>query len=159
MKGLDVCASAVPYRLNLALAREAVAAGVSFCDLGGNADIVERELELDVQDRKNGVYVVPDCGVGPGMISNLALLAFEQFDQAREILIYDGGLPQNPQPPFRYRCFFNLEGLTNEYDGDAVYLEQGQVVTQRLIKCHKASSGAKYSEFEVWEGPQGGEQT
>ena len=32
LKGVDVCASAAPYRLNLALAREAVASGVSFCD-------------------------------------------------------------------------------------------------------------------------------
>ena len=40
LKGVDVCASAAPYRLNLALAREAVVSGVSFCDLGGNADIV-----------------------------------------------------------------------------------------------------------------------
>ncbi len=148
LKGLDVCASAVPYRLNLALAREAVAGGVSFCDLGGDADIVGQELDLDLQAVENGVSVVPDCGVGPGMISNLALLAFEQFDQAEEILIYDGGLPENPQPPFRYRCFFNLEGLTNEYDGDALYLDQGQAVR---VPCFAGK------EFELVEVPELGE--
>ena len=125
LQEIDVCASAVPYRLNLALAREAVSSEVSFCDLGGNADIVERELDLDLQALGNGVSIVPDCGVGPGMISNLALLAFEQFEQADEILICDGGLPADPEPPFHYKCFFNLEGLTNEYDGEAVYLDKG----------------------------------
>ena len=148
LKGVDVCASAAPYRLNLALAREAVASGVSFCDLGGNADIVEQELDLDLQALENGVSIVPDCGVGPGMISNLALLAFEQFDQAEEILIYDGGLPQDPQPPFHYRCFFNLEGLTNEYDGEAVYLDKGQVVR---VPCFAEE------EFEQVEVPELGE--
>ncbi len=148
LKGLDVCASAAPYRLNLTLAREAVASGVSFCDLGGNADIVEQELDLDLQALENGISIVPDCGVGPGMISNLALLAFEQFDQAEEILIYDGGLPQDPQPPFHYRCFFNLEGLTNEYDGEALYLDKGQVVR---VPCFAEE------EFEQVEVPELGE--
>ena len=124
---LQVCASAVPYSLNLRLAKRTVAASTSFCDLGGNAAIVEQELDLDAEASRQGVSVGPDCGVGPGMISNLAMLAFQQFDTPREIVIYDGGLPTHPLPPFFYKCFFNLEGLTNEYDGDAQYLLKGRI--------------------------------
>ena len=127
MVGLDVCLSAVPYHFNEHLARVAIESGCSFCDLGGNADVVNAELALDTQARDAGVSVVPDCGVGPGMISNLAAYAIEQLDVARSVRIYDGGLLQHPRPPFNYAVFFNIEGLTNEYWGDALYLENGAV--------------------------------
>lgn len=66
LQEIDVCASAVPYRLNLALAREAVSSEVSFCDLGGNADIVERELDLDLQAWETESRLSPTVESGPG---------------------------------------------------------------------------------------------
>lgn len=127
MDGLNACVSAVPYYFNEAAAGAAVSAHCHFCDLGGNTDVVLAELALDEQARHAGISIVPDCGVGPGMISNLAVFAAEHFDTPREILIYDGGLTEQPRPPFNYALFFNVEGLTNEYWGDAMYLVDGKV--------------------------------
>ncbi|HYY56089.1 MAG TPA: saccharopine dehydrogenase C-terminal domain-containing protein [Pyrinomonadaceae bacterium] len=132
LKGLAACVSAVPYYLNAGVARAAIAAGCSLCDLGGNTDVVLEELAMDEAARAGNVSVIPDCGVGPGLISNLAVYAIEKFDTAQEVLIYDGGLPQHPRPPFNYACFFNIEGLTNEYAGDALYLRDGAPVR---VKC------------------------
>lgn len=142
---LKVCASAVPYHFNLDMARRAIAAGCSMCDLGGNTPIVLEQLKLDGAARSAGVSLVPDCGVGPGMISNLALYAAELMHEPEEILIYDGGLPQNPRPPFRYLCFFNIEGLTNEYAGNALYLVDGEI---QQVECFLKS------EYEQLEIPQ-----
>lgn len=125
---LDACVSAVPYYLNTGVARAAIAARCSMCDLGGNTDVVLEELALDDEARRASISLVPDCGVGPGMISNLAVFAIEKLDTAHDIFIYDGGLPRNPRPPFNYACFFNIEGLTNEYAGDALYLKDGAVL-------------------------------
>lgn len=127
LKGAAACVSAVPFHFNPAIARACVAAGCALTDLGGNSDCVREELALDAAARQAGVAIVPDCGVGPGMIANLAVRVIEQFDRADEVLIYDGGLPQTPRPPFNYACFFNIEGLTNEYVGDAQYLIDGKV--------------------------------
>jgi lysine 6-dehydrogenase len=133
LRGLDACLSAVPYYLNTAVARAAIAAGCSLCDLGGNTDVVLEELALDEEARTAGVSVIPDCGVGPGLISNLAVFAIEKFDEPQEVLIYDGGLPQHPRPPFNYACFFNIEGLTNEYAGEALYLQDGAATRVRCF--------------------------
>jgi lysine 6-dehydrogenase len=132
LRGLQACVSAVPYYLNVAVARAAIAAGCSLCDLGGNTGVVLEELALDAEARGAGVSVIPDCGVGPGLISNLAVFALEKFHAPQEVLIYDGGLPQRPRPPFNYACFFNIEGLTNEYAGDALYIQEGRAAR---VKC------------------------
>jgi lysine 6-dehydrogenase len=34
---------------------------------------------------------------------------------------------QHPEPPFNYRCTFNIAGLTNEYYGEAIFLRNGKV--------------------------------
>ena len=115
----DVVASCVPYFLNLPLARTALAAKASFLDLGGNTEIVREELALDAAAKAAGVAIVPDCGLGPGMISTAAVHAMTAFgggyDEVDEVKIYDGGLPRNRQLPFGYRLVFSVEGLINEY--------------------------------------------
>ena len=129
LKGADVCLSAVPYFYNVAITRTAIEARCAMCDLGGNPDIIYQQLALNEDARRARIAIVPDCGVGPGMMSNLAVYALEMLDVAHEVYVYDGGIPQNPRPPFNYVLFFNVEGLTNEYAGSATYLQDGQPVT------------------------------
>ena len=69
----------------------------------------------------------PDCGMGPGMNVSMALLAMDGFDEVNQVRVWDGGLPQNPEPPWNYNLFFNIAGLTNEYDGDAYFIRDGRV--------------------------------
>ncbi|MBI5240716.1 MAG: saccharopine dehydrogenase NADP-binding domain-containing protein [Elusimicrobia bacterium] len=123
--GRDVLVSAVPYFFNLPLAKAAVAAKVNFVDLGGNTAIVRRELALDSQAKKAGVCVLPDNGLGPGMISTIAVHGMEQLDETDEVLIRDGGLPQDPVPPMNYMLTFSEHGLINEYVENATALRGG----------------------------------
>ncbi len=67
MADADVVISAVNYWFNADLAALAVANQAHFIDLGGNNDIVAREFELDDEARKQGVSVLPDCGLAPGL--------------------------------------------------------------------------------------------
>lgn len=127
MDGADVCLSAVPYAYNLTITRAAIEAGAGMCDLGGNTQVVYQQLALDSEAREANVSVVPDCGMGPGMTNTLATYAMSLLDEPQEVYIWDGGLPQNPQPPWHYQLTFHVEGLTNEYDGDAVFLRNGEL--------------------------------
>ena len=68
----------MPYRFNDTLARAAVMARTHFVDLGGNNDVVARELALDELARKAGVLIVPDCGLAPGLVSVLTRLLVGQ---------------------------------------------------------------------------------
>ena len=127
LKNYNVALSAVPYFYNLALTRAAIETGVSFCDLGGNTEIVRQQHALDPDARRAGVCIVPDCGMGPGMGNNLAVYAMELVGDPEEVYLYDGGLPQNPQPPWNYALTFAIEGLTNEYYGGMTILRDGQL--------------------------------
>src|SRR5437016_672771 len=71
MRGHDAALSAVPYFLNLGLAKAAVEARCHFADLGGNNTIVREELAMAKKAEKRGVALAPDCGLSPGMASIL----------------------------------------------------------------------------------------
>ena len=124
----DVMISAVPYKFNLNLTKIAIESNTSMVDLGGHTNIVREQLSMDNDAKSAGITIVPDCGMGPGMNITMAVLATEILDQTDEIYICDGGLPKNPSPPWNYSLFFNIEGLTNEYDEQAYFLKDGEIV-------------------------------
>jgi lysine 6-dehydrogenase len=126
--GAHVALSAVPYYFNLAITEAAIASGVSLCDLGGNTDVVWSQLRLDEAARARGVSVVPDCGMGPGLINHMGVYVMELLNRPREVYLYDGGLPQDPADPWRYQLTFHINGLTNEYDGQATFIRDGKLV-------------------------------
>ena len=132
-KGFNTLISCVPYFFNLPLAKAAISARVNFVDLGGSTDIVRKELALDKAAKKAGVCVLPDNGLGPGMISTLAVHAMSMLDQTDDVRIYDGGLPQKPVAPLNYMLTFSEHGLINEYAGTAVALVDGKLVTRPAL--------------------------
>ncbi|HEY4216598.1 MAG TPA: saccharopine dehydrogenase C-terminal domain-containing protein [Gemmatimonadaceae bacterium] len=115
MRGADAVMSAVPYYFNYDMARLAVEAGVNFCDLGGNTEIVFEQKTLDAQATKANVSVIPDCGLAPGMVNILAQYGIEQMDTVDSVKIYVGGLPQHPEPPLNYMLVYSLEGALDYY--------------------------------------------
>ena len=127
VEGAQVALSAVPYFFNLGITEACIAAGVSLCDLGGNTDVVWSQLRLDEAARASGVSVVPDCGMGPGLINHMGVYVMDLLDRPQEVHLYDGGLPQDPEDPWRYRLTFHVNGLTNEYEGHATYIRDGKL--------------------------------
>ncbi len=127
LEPIDSFLSAVPYWLNPAITEAAIAARASMCDLGGNTDLVREQLKLDAAATAAGIAVVPDCGQVPGMGTTLMVRAMSLLDRADHVFMWDGGNVQHPEPPFNYRCTFNIAGLTNEYYGEAIFLRDGKV--------------------------------
>lgn len=130
MKGHDGALSAVPYFLNLGLAKAAIGAGCHFADLGGNNTVVRQELALAKQAEKRGIGIAPDCGLSPGMASILGGELVRRLDgRADALRLYVGGLPEKPMPPFHYQLVFSVEGLINEYVEPARILRKGKLIT------------------------------
>lgn len=130
MKGHDATLSAVPYFLNLGLAKAAIEARCHFADLGGNNTVVRQELALSAKAEKRGVAIAPDCGLSPGMASILGgELVHRLGGRADALRLYVGGLPERPVPPFHYQLVFSVEGLINEYVEPARILRKGKLVT------------------------------
>ncbi|HEX6938070.1 MAG TPA: saccharopine dehydrogenase C-terminal domain-containing protein [Longimicrobiales bacterium] len=115
MAGKDACMNALPYYFNLDMARLAIQAEVHYSDLGGNTEIVFRQIELDAEARARGVSVIPDCGLAPGMVNILAAAGIAELDEPETVKIRVGGLPQDPEPPLNYQIVYSLEGVLDYY--------------------------------------------
>lgn len=133
MKGNDVAIGAVSYRYNLGLTKAAIEAGIHFCDLGGNDEVVEEQLALDARARDRGVTVIPNCGLAPGLANILAARGAEQFDALDCIRMRVGGLPQHPVPPFNYQIVFSAEGLLNEYTGRSTVIRDFRLTSVETL--------------------------
>lgn len=143
LKGLNAFLSSVPYYYNLEIAKAAIRARASMCDLGGNTDIVRKEQLLDTEATAAGISIVPDCGECPGLCITIACYAMSLLDKPSEVHIYDGGLPLTPKPPFNYLLTFHFDGLANEYSGNAIFLREGKMVE---VPC--------FEELEYLDFPQ-----
>ena len=128
MRESDAVMSAIPYYFNLSLAECAVEAGVHFCDLGGNTEIVFQQKALAERAAEQGVTIVPDCGVAPGMVNILAQHGISQLDAVESVRIYVGGLPQNPEPPLNYQIVYSLEGVLDYYTTPSWVVRDGKRV-------------------------------
>lgn len=117
--------SALPYYLNLDVARLAVECGAHFCDLGGNTEIVFAQKELAPEAKRRGVSLVPDTGLAPGMVNILAQMGIDRMDETRAVRIYVGGLPQHPEGPLRYQIVYSLEGVLDYYTTQSWVLRDG----------------------------------
>lgn len=126
LKGQDAVLCALPYYFNFDVAKAAVAAGVHHSDLGGNTEIVRKQLKLERAARKAGVSVVPDCGLAPGMVNILAAEGIRRVGVADAVKIYVGGLPQHPEPPLNYQIVYSLEGALDYYTTPSWVLRDGQ---------------------------------
>ena len=127
LDSIDIMLSSVPYHYNEVLVRIAIESKTSMVDLGGHTGIVMKQLSYNEEAKENNIAIVPDCGMGPGMNVSMALLSMEELDEPEDVFIWDGGLPKNPKPPWNYSLFFNIQGLTNEYDGNAFFIRNGKV--------------------------------
>ncbi len=128
LQGVDVTLSAVPYYFNLEITKACLEANSSLCDMGGHTGVVREQLALDAEAKAAAISIVPDCGMGPGLNITMAAFAQELLDEAHSVHIFDGGLPQNPSPPWNYQATFHINGLTNEMDGQATFLRDGQLI-------------------------------
>jgi lysine 6-dehydrogenase len=150
MRQCDAVMSAIPYYLNFDMARLAVEAGVHFCDLGGNTEIVFRQKELDTYAKEKRVTVVPDCGLAPGMVNILAQHGIEQLDRVESVKIFVGGLPQHPEPPLNYMLVYSLEGALDYYTTLSWVLRNGKRTQVKALSEREPVRFEQLGELEAF---------
>ncbi|HUF13281.1 MAG TPA: saccharopine dehydrogenase C-terminal domain-containing protein [Longimicrobiales bacterium] len=128
MRDADACMNALPYYFNFDMARLAAEAGCHYADLGGNTEIVFRQLELDAQAKAKGLSIIPDCGLAPGMVNILAAAGMASLEEVEAVRILVGGLPQNPEPPLNYQIVYSIEGVLDYYTTQSWVLRDGELV-------------------------------
>jgi lysine 6-dehydrogenase len=138
LDGLDVFLCGTPFGFIPVATEAALRAGVGMVDYGGHTPTVLKQIERDAEAKARGIAIVPDCGMGPGMNNTLGAYAVELMEKEgltpREVYLWDGGIPQDPIPPWNYQCAFNINGLTNEYYGEVAFLRDGEVKMMRAFE-------------------------
>ena len=61
------------------------------------------------------------------MGTSLMVHSMELLDEVVDVYMWDGGIPQNPRPPFNYLLTFHIAGLTNEYAEPAIFIRDWKV--------------------------------
>lgn len=121
---LGVCA--LPSRFGYAALEAAIEAKRDMVDVSFAA---EDPLALDGAARAAGVTLVPDAGLAPG-ISNLVIgHAVATRGTPRELMIYVGGVSQDPSAPFGYVVTWSVDDLLEEYTRPARIMRDGKIVT------------------------------
>ena len=126
MEQHDVVLSAAPYFFNGTLARLAIEAGCDYADLGGNTEILFKQLEMSDMAQEAGCTLIPDVGLAPGMINVLAAAGIRGLDETESVHMYVGGLPQHPVPPLNYQLVYSLHGMLDYYTTPSFVIRDGK---------------------------------
>ncbi len=151
MRTVDGAIGATSYTHNVDLTKAAIEARIHFCDLGGNMDVVYRQMDFDAQAREAGVLILPNCGLAPGMACVIAAGVAAKFSEVESIHIRVGGLPQRPVPPLNYQLVFSPEGLINEYIEPAEAIRAGrEVKIDSMADLESLSFPAPFEKLEAF---------
>jgi len=152
VKGSDCVISCVPSDLNPDLAELCLGGGVHFCDLGGNDTIVQQELALAERAREKSVWIVPNCGLAPGLVNVLCLRGIDQLDRTQGAFIRVGDVPLHPDPPFNFRISWSAERVLDDYTNPARLIENGEVVEVEALSRDETIhfEAAPFDEMEAF---------
>ncbi|MFU8859563.1 MAG: saccharopine dehydrogenase C-terminal domain-containing protein [Cyclonatronaceae bacterium] len=137
IKGFDCLVSALPHKNNFELAQLALEARIHYIDFGADDKILEKQMDLHDQASTEGIWLIPNAGLAPGLLNILVLKAFEQFETVRKIHIRAAGLPVHPEPPLNYYKSFSVQGLLCEYLNPSYVIENGNAVYTESLEGYE----------------------
>lgn len=133
LKGSDCVISCAPPQYNLSLAELCLSKGIHYCDLGGSDDVLEQQLALNKQARDKSIWIVPNCGLDPGLANVLCLYGIAQFDSVEAVHLRVGDVPLHPEPPFNFRISWSAEKLLEDYTAPVHVIEEGKFIDKEPL--------------------------
>ena len=143
LAGADLVVGALPSRLGDAAMRAAIAGRTPMVDVSFAA---ESPLLLDDAARAAGSYLIPDCGLAPGLSHLVAGRLAAELGTPETLTIYVGGVAQDRSAPYGYVVTWSPDDLLEEY-----------VRPARIRRDGKATELPVFSEREVFAIPGVGE--
>ena len=143
----DVAVGALPRPAITCGILAATEAGVPWVDLLWPPDADKLELKKQVEDA--GALVILGCGVEPGLSEMTARYLGEKMDQAHEVHIKCGGIPENPSPPLGYKIVYGGTELPLQAD-DARIIENGKIVPITRYSDTEIIEFSGVGECEAW---------
>jgi saccharopine dehydrogenase-like NADP-dependent oxidoreductase len=120
----DVVINALPYYLNLPIARGSRERGVHYFDL--TEDVATAREVRKLAEGAETVFV-PQCGLAPGFISIAAYDLAKRFEKPHRVRLKVGALPLFPSNALKYNLTWSTAGLINEYCNPCQVIHEGQL--------------------------------
>lgn len=109
----------------------------------------EDPFTLDSLARENGITVVTDCGVAPGM-GNIILGHHNSKMKVERYECYVGGLPVEREWPWEYKAVFSPIDVIEEYTRPARYVENGNMVVRGALSDPELLHFDGIGSLEAW---------
>ena len=119
----DAVVSALPYFLNIGIAKIAHDLGVHYFDLTEDVETTNYIRDLSKTARS---VMAPQCGLAPGIIGIIGADLTKDFEKLRDIELRVGALPKYPNGLMAYSFTWSPAGVINEYINDAEAIHNGQ---------------------------------
>jgi saccharopine dehydrogenase-like NADP-dependent oxidoreductase len=126
----DLAVGSVPGFMGFAMMKTVISAGVDYADI---SFFPEDPFELDEFAQAQGVTVVVDCGVAPGLSNMLVGYVCSLFDEVEDVLIMVGGLPKKRTHPWEYKAPFSPLDVIEEYTRPARFIRNGRKITMPAL--------------------------
>ncbi len=125
MEGKDVAICALLHAQSLISLNAAVAKGVHYIDLVGEAPL--ERMKYDSEAKEKGIAVISGLGVSPGITNICVGRAVHLLDEAETGIVGVGGVPVEARPPLNYRIVYAVESLLGLYEREALILKDGKI--------------------------------
>ena len=120
LRDADIVTAGVPGKFGRKMMETVIRAGKNMADISFMPEDFE---ELDGLAKEYGVTAVPDMGVAPGMSNFLVGRGAALLDEVENAVIYVGGIPHKPVPPFNYQITWSAADVIEEYTRPARYVK------------------------------------
>lgn len=125
MEGKDVALCALLHEHSMMSLDTAVAKGVHYIDLVGEAPL--ERMEYDSRAKEKGIAVISGLGVSPGITNICVGRAVHLLDEAEKGIVGVGGIPVEPKPPLNYKIVYAVESLLGLYEREVLILRDGKI--------------------------------
>jgi lysine 6-dehydrogenase len=147
MEGKDVALCALLHAQSLISLDAAVANGVHYIDLVGEAPL--ERMKYDSRAKEKGIAVISGLGVSPGITNICVGRAVHLLDEAEKGIVGVGGVPVVAGPPLNYRIVYAVESLLGLYERDVLILRNGKIErVEPLTGLEKVAFDDPFSEME-----------
>jgi len=142
----DLVIGAVPGFMGFSTVREVIEAGKDMVDI---SFFPEDPFDLNNLAKNNGVCIVTDCGVAPGM-GNIILGYHNKKMEVENFRCLVGGLPMKREWPWEYKAVFSPIDVIEEYTRPARYILAGNLVVREALSDPELIHFDRVGTLEAW---------
>lgn len=154
----DAIMAATPYMLNKQIADLCYKHRVAYFDLTEDVSVANHIQRL-TQDTSHASFMMPQCGLAPGVVSLIAQSLALRFlpnpmCKVRDIEIRVGALPMMANNAMKYYLTWSSNGLINEYCNPCNVVIDGRPATVKPLEGYETLvlDGCEYEAFNTSGG-------